>query len=461
MRDGSPAEDSSSFENKGVAWMFTTYKEALDWIHARLRLGIKPGLKRMEYMMERLGHPETKMKSVHIGGTNGKGSTVTFLRSILEASGYSVGTFTSPYIEQFNERISVNGKPIRDDELVELTNIIRPLADELEKTELGGPTEFEVITAMSFYYFANVKQVDIVIYEVGLGGRFDSTNIIYPLASVITNIGLDHTNILGHSYAEIAFEKAGIIKPAVPIFTAAKQPEALNVIKEQAKNKQAPLFQLDQEFSIFDHYSVDRGEVFSMVSGEFQSFTGLETSMLGKHQTENASLAVMTAQYLHESGSFVITEEAVRKGLKMAYWPGRLEIVSENPLIILDGAHNNEGISALVQELTNRYTDKSVHIIFAALKDKKLDQMIHQLDQVADKITFVSFDFPRAADAEDLVKISQSPQKLAVDDWKTYIMEEIQAVEPNRLLVITGSLYFISDVKTNLYEFLKNNTISL
>lgn len=440
--------------------MFTTYKEALDWIHARLRLGIKPGLKRMEYMMERLGHPESKMKTIHIGGTNGKGSTVTFLRSILEASGYSVGTFTSPYIEQFNERISVNGKPIHDDELVELTNIIRPLADELEKTELGGPTEFEVITAMSFYYFANVKQVDMVIYEVGLGGRFDSTNIIYPLASVITNIGLDHTNILGHTYAEIAFEKAGIIKQGVPIFTAAKQAAAQNVIKEQAENKKAPLFRLNQEFSIFNHYSVERGEVFSL-DCEFQSFTGLETSMLGKHQTENAALAVMTAQYLNVSGSFVITEEAVRKGLKTAYWPGRLEIVSENPLIILDGAHNDEGISALVQELTNRYTDKSIHIIFAALKDKKLEQMIHQLDQVADKITFVSFDFPRAAEAEDLLKISQSEQKLAVDDWKTYINEEIQTADINGLLLITGSLYFISEAKTNLYEFLKNKSISL
>jgi dihydrofolate synthase/folylpolyglutamate synthase len=149
--------------------MFTTYSEALDWIHARLRLGIKPGLARMEWMMEKLGHPELKMKTVHIGGTNGKGSTVTFLRSILEAGGYSVGTFTSPYIEQFNERISVNGKPISDEEVLELTNVIAPLADELEDTELGGPTEFEVITAMSFYYFANVNQVDIVLYEVAWG----------------------------------------------------------------------------------------------------------------------------------------------------------------------------------------------------------------------------------------------------------------------------------------------------
>src|SRR4051812_11027369 len=170
-------------QKDGVSRMFTTYKQALEWIHGRLRLGIKPGLKRMEWMMDKLDHPETKMKTVHIGGTNGKGSTVTFLRSILEAGGYSVGTFTSPYIEQFNERISVNGKAITDEELLQLANIIRPLADELEETELGGPTEFEVITAMAFYYFATMNKVDIVIFEVGLGGRFDSTNIIQPLAS--------------------------------------------------------------------------------------------------------------------------------------------------------------------------------------------------------------------------------------------------------------------------------------
>ena len=177
--------------------MFATYQEALDWIHGRLKLGIKPGLKRMEWLMEKLAAPHKELKAVHVGGTNGKGSTVTFLRSILQEGGYTVGTFTSPYIEQFNERISVNGKPISDGELLTLANIIRPLADELDATELGGPTEFEVITAMAFVYFSKINPVDLVIFEVGLGGRFDSTNIVSPLLSVITNIGLDHTNILG------------------------------------------------------------------------------------------------------------------------------------------------------------------------------------------------------------------------------------------------------------------------
>jgi dihydrofolate synthase / folylpolyglutamate synthase len=440
--------------------MFTTYKEALEWIHLRLRLGIKPGLKRMEWMMDRLGNPETKIKAVHIGGTNGKGSTLTFLRSILQENGYTVGTFTSPYIEQFNERISVNGEPIDDEEILALANIIRPLADELEETELGGPTEFEVITAMSFYYFAHANQVDFVLYEVGLGGRLDSTNILSPLASIITNIGLDHTNILGYTYEEIAFEKAGIIKEGTSVFTAVKHHGALRVIEEQADRKEAPIYRLNQEFSITSHESREKGEIFTLQT-ENQTMGHLEISMIGKHQTENAALAVIAAQYLNQQGVVAITEQALRSGLKKAYWPGRFEILSENPLVIIDGAHNDEGISTLVHELSSRYADKQIHIVFAALKDKKLDKMIAQLDQVANQISFVSFDFPRAAAAQDLLKISHSLNKLAIDNWESYLLDEIANLETNSMLVITGSLYFISEAKPHLCKFLKNMTISL
>ena len=437
--------------------MFTTYKEALDWIHARLRLGIKPGLIRMEWMMDKLGHPENNIQAVHIGGTNGKGSTVTFLRSILEAEGYTVGTFTSPYIEQFNERISVNGEPISDEELVRLANIIRPLADELEETELGGPTEFEVITAMAFYYFANLSKLDIVIFEVGLGGRFDSTNIIQPLASIITNIGLDHTNILGNTYEEIAFEKAGIIKEDTPIFTAVKHPGALKVIEEQAAKKSAPIYRLNQEFTISDHESPARGEQFTLQT-ERETLRQLTISMMGQHQTENAALAVMAALYLQNKGSYSISEQAYRKGLKKAYWPGRFEILSEKPLVVIDGAHNEEGITALVHELSTRFLGKRIQIVFAALRDKKLDEMIAKLDKIANHITFVSFDFPRAAKAEELLAISQSANKLAVDEWQTYLLEEINRLEGNDMLVVTGSLYFISEAKPVLSRIIGNKT---
>jgi dihydrofolate synthase / folylpolyglutamate synthase len=440
--------------------MFTTYNEALDWIHGRLRLGIKPGLARMEWMMEKLGHPERKMKTVHIGGTNGKGSTVTYLRCILEAAGYSVGTFTSPYIEQFNERISVNGKPIRDEEILELTNVILPLANELEETELGGPTEFEVITAMSFYYFANINQVDIVLYEVGLGGRFDSTNIIHPIASIITNIGLDHTNILGHTYEEIAFEKAGIIKKGTPVFTAVKNENALKVIEKQAEINHAPLYRLNQEFSVTSHNPEETGEIFTLKNKQI-TWGQLEISMIGQHQTENAALAVMAARSINHEDDFSINESAIRTGLKKAYWPGRFDILSKKPLVIIDGAHNDEGIAALVHELSNRYSMNTIHIVFAALKDKKLDQMIAQLDNIADEISFVSFDFPRAAEAIDLYSISNSNNKVIVENWESYLGKIIQKMDQNQVLVVTGSLYFISEAKPYLCEFLKNNKISL
>ncbi|MEH7118472.1 folylpolyglutamate synthase/dihydrofolate synthase family protein [Neobacillus vireti] len=435
--------------------MFTTYQEALDWIHGRLRLGIKPGLTRMEWMMDKLGSPEKKIKAVHVGGTNGKGSTVTFLRSILQAGGYTVGTFTSPYIEQFNERISVNGKPISDEEILELTNVIKPLADELEETELGGPTEFEVITAMAFYYFANTSNIDIVIFEVGLGGRFDSTNIIQPLASIITNIGLDHTNILGDTYEEIAFEKAGIIKNNTPIFTAVKHPGALQVIEENAEKKSAPISRLNQEFQISGHESMARGEVFDLKSKSL-AFERLEITMIGQHQTENAALAVLAVDYLNQAG-FQVTEQAIRMGLKKAYWPGRLEILSENPLVLIDGAHNQEGITALVHELSTRYSDRHIHIVFAALRDKKLDEMIAMLDGIADQISFVSFDFYRAAQAEELYQISHSENKLAVDDWKPYLFEQVKNVGSGEMLVVTGSLYFISEAKPFICENLGKN----
>ncbi|MDP4164092.1 MAG: folylpolyglutamate synthase/dihydrofolate synthase family protein [Bacillota bacterium] len=434
--------------------MFVTYEEALEWIHSRLRLGIKPGLKRMEVMMNMLGHPEKDLKTVHVGGTNGKGSTVTYLRSILQEANYSVGTFTSPYIEHFNERISVDGIPISDREIMELVNVIYPLAVELEDSEWGGPTEFEVITAMSMYYFSKVRPVDVVIYEVGLGGRFDSTNIISPLLSIITNIGLDHTNILGETHEKIAFEKAGIIKRNTPIITGVSQQDALNVIEKQANEMEAQLFRLIHDIVVYDHSSLPRGESFSLKT-PWGKMENLAISMIGYHQTENAALAISAARYLTVECSFNIGEAEIRKGLESSYWPGRFEILNDKPEIIIDGAHNEEGITVLVNELKNRYGDKKIHIMFAALKDKKLDKMIEQLDEIAYKIMFVSFDFPRAARAAELSDLSQSENKRAFEDWQTVLNQEIVELGLDEILVVTGSLYFISTIKPHLCKFFK------
>jgi dihydrofolate synthase / folylpolyglutamate synthase len=436
--------------------MFDTYEQAIDWIHARLRLGIKPGLTRMEWMLERLDHPERRIKTIHIGGTNGKGSTVTFLRSILQGAGYRVGTFTSPYFEQFNERISINGQPINDQELIELTNVIKPLADELDQTELGGPTEFEVITAMSLYYFAKMSPVDVAIYEVGLGGRFDSTNVIHPLLSIITSIGLDHTAILGDTYEQIAFEKAGIIKNGVSVITGVKQPEALDVIRKKAIEGKSPLYHLGDEFSTSSRESLERGEQFSF-SSMFGQIQKLKTTMIGSHQVDNAACAVMASHVLANYYSFMIEEKHIREGLTQAYWPGRLEILSENPLVLIDGAHNEEGINALAREINSRYADKKISILFAALKDKKLDKMIATLEEATDQLTFTTFDFPRAASAEELMEVgSNSGTKSIAVDYRNYLDKKINELNKDEIFIITGSLYFLSEAKPYIVNVLKN-----
>lgn len=433
--------------------MIHTYEEALSWIHGRLRLGIKPGLSRMEWMMERLGHPVNKIKAIHVAGTNGKGSTVSYLRNILQEAGYKVGTFTSPYIETFNERISVNGYPISDDEIVSLLNAIKPLAEELEELELGGPTEFEVITAMALYYFGERADIDFVIMEVGLGGRFDSTNIIKPLASVITSIGLDHMNILGESIEEIASEKAGIIKQNIPVVSAVSQEEAIDIIFNKAKEEKSPFYQLEQDFFILNHQS-NNGETFTLKAHN-KTFQNLTITMKGAHQVRNASLAVIVVQILQTNGVLQVRDSQLVAGLAKTKWIGRFEEISKEPQVILDGAHNPEGVKSLVDTIKTHLSDKKVHLIFSALADKKLHVMIEQLEEVAHTLTFTSFEFPRAAKTSELYENSSRGEKIrTIDNWHEALDHEIEHVasEENAVLVVTGSLYFIAEVRSYLVK---------
>lgn len=431
--------------------MVRTYKEAVDWIHSRLSLGVKPGLKRMEWMMEKLDHPERRIKAIHIGGTNGKGSTVCFLRHILQEAGYRVGTFTSPYVEQFNERISINGQPISDVDLIKLVQVIQPLAEELEQTELGGPTEFEVITAMALYYFGKMNVQDIVIFEVGLGGRLDSTNIIYPLLSVITNVGYDHIHILGNTLEQIAFEKAGIIKAGIPVITAVDQPEALQVVEEKAKSLRAKVYALDRDFTIFAHEPTTDGERFSLQT-PFTSYGDVTTSMLGAHQVKNAALALMVADYLRTYYSFLIEREHMYHGIQRAAWLGRFEKMNDRPLIIIDGAHNEEGIDSLVATMNAHYPNRRVHVLFTALGDKPVTAMIRKLESIAETMTFTTFDFPRALSAEQLAEQAMHPNVQWTNDWKQWLKEKRKQVAKDDIILITGSLYFISNVR----NFIKN-----
>ena len=435
--------------------MLQTYEEALFWIHSRLRLGIKPGLKRMEWMLDRLNNPERKLTAIHVAGTNGKGSTVSYLRSILQVAGYQVGTFTSPYFEVFNERISLNGKPIDNEEILSLTNVIQPLALELESTELGPPSEFEIITAMAFYYFGTHEEIDVVLFETGLGGRLDSTNVINPILSIITNIGYDHMNLLGETLPKIAYEKAGIIKKNIPLITSVEQSEALKVIIDTATTLQAEMYRIEKEYKIVNQHPVSDGEIFSLRT-PFQSFDNLKITMKGEHQVKNAALAVMAINYLQKQSSFDLTDSHIKEGLLHARWIGRFEQLCDDPIIIIDGAHNPEGINSLVKTLSSRYSTKKIQIIFSALRDKKLTDMLTPLESVADSITFTSFDFPRVFTAKELYEMSTIHNKSYDENWKSCIDTSLLKISEDEILIVTGSLYFLSEVRPYIVNNTKN-----
>lgn len=426
--------------------MFKTYEEALEWIHGRLVLGMKPGLKRMEWMMAKLGHPEKRFKSIHVAGTNGKGSTVTYLRCMLEAADQVVGTFTSPYMTVFNERISVNGEPISNEEILRLANLVYPLVIELEQTPLGGPSEFEIVNTMMFLYFGE-GHADVVLVEVGLGGLVDSTNVVTPVVSVITTIGLDHMHILGNTLEEIAFQKAGIIKPGVPVVTGNIPPEALQVIEEVADENGSKMIQFKHDYFISKWKTLPTwGEQFTF-EDDFICLRQATISMLGEHQVENAAQAIEALRvYSHETG-LAIGHEAMLRGLKQAFWPGRMEKINDEPLIIMDGAHNEPAMKRLVATLKQDFAQQEIYVIFAALEDKAVAEMLGLVQQLPNsQLTVTSFDYPRAAKAEVLAE-NLSGNYQVEENWQTALVETINEMDDSSVLVITGSLYFISEVR--------------
>ena len=432
--------------------LFTSYKESIEWITGRLQLGITPGLERMYEMLERLGNPHLNIRAIHVGGTNGKGSTISFLQNILSAGGYSVGTFTSPYIVNYNEQFSVNGNPILNEDFVQVVSKVKEVVLEVEKLSCGAPTEFEILTAIAFYYFGIYKPQDFVLIEVGLGGELDSTNVITPLISIITSIGYDHMGILGNSLIDIARNKAGIIKEGVPIISTVLQEEAVEEIVRVAEMKKSPFYLLERDFFVEDFKSKE-GELFSFCSPS-KKFIQLQTSMIGCHQIFNASCALMAIELLQEKKIISISEQVIRKGLLNAKWVGRLEKLSDNPIVLIDGAHNEQGIQSLVETIQNHYVDRKIHVLFSALKDKEVSKMIVQLEPIASILTMTTFDFPRAHTKEELFELSklyEGNTKIQFESsFQKAISEICKKIEKNDVLLITGSLYFISNVREYL-----------
>ncbi|MFR0596498.1 bifunctional folylpolyglutamate synthase/dihydrofolate synthase [Limosilactobacillus mucosae] len=429
------------------------YDDALAFIHGRTKFKKIPTLKRMRRFLQELGNPQENLDYLHITGTNGKGSTTAMLRSMLMADGLSVGTFTSPFIVRFNERISLNGQPIPDDELVKTVQKVAPVVDYLDEVlPEGGPTEFEIDTAIMFTWFAKMRP-DVVILEVGIGGLFDSTNVIVPKVSGIVSVGYDHMHVLGDTLGEIAAQKAGIIKPKVPVVIGRLPKAASQVIIEAAQDKQAPLYENGRQFTakkLNDHQLKNEIEYDGLMIHRQRFQLGL----LGEYQVDNAAVAITMAQlYLKQQG-LPIDVRSFRQGLADTRWPGRLEVVNDSPLVVLDGAHNLPGMQALTTTIKDDFKNMEIYVLVAILADKQYQLMLGEIASLPNvhlMLTNFAGPGPKRPSA-DLKKAAQDietrwPIKTAAS-WQEGLLKISKEASADDAILITGSLYFISEVRS-------------
>lgn len=402
--------------------MFKTTHDFIDYCTNRMNKG-RFNLDHFKALLEKLGNPQLKLKTVHIAGTNGKGSTTDYLRSILQTAGYKVGTFTSPHLEVHNDRIRINNVYISDEELLEYGNRFYTL---IEENELSM---FEIDTLIAIYYFCE-KNVDIALFEVGLGGRLDATNVILPLVSLITSIGYDHMDILGHTLEEISFEKAGIIKENIPLITAEDKENCLFVFKSVCEERSSDFLKIHPAKNVI---------IGDSIQYEYHHLI-IQLNTLAIYQIKNSSLAIECALYLRELG-YTISDENIRMGISSTQWKGRFETISLNPHIIIDGAHNMHGIDALVE--STRLCKKPLIIVFSALKDKETEKMIHALVDIGDEVIVTEFEFYRAATLETLSMNNRVTSIRNPYDAIKYAIKQ----SAGGTCLITGSLYFISEVR--------------
>ena len=408
--------------------MFTTMNQIEQFFENRtLQLGMNFGLSRMEELLEKLGNPHKKLKYIHLAGSNGKGSTLHYIKEMLITEGYTVASFTSPFLEEINEQLRINDENISDEDFIATFQELSPVIQEMDQAG-NGPTQFEILTAMAFSYFHH-RKVDLVLLEAGLGGRLDSTNVIVPLVSIITSISLEHTNILGNTLAEIASEKAGIIKAGVPIISGVTEEEPAQVIEQTAQSLEAPYVQLTKDIVVRDINHTDSTQSFTFAMGD-TVLENLSLQMLGRHQVNNAALAVAAVTLLKDV--FPISETSIREGLLKAKWKGRFEKISDKPTIIIDGAHNEAGIRVLLETLRTQYPNRNYRFVFSALRDKNYTKMIQLLDEVATEIIITEFTHERAASAEELFEESHHEKKRMEKDWRKAIDAVLEQHERGR-----------------------------
>lgn len=414
--------------------MFQTMQQCTDFIFQLKASSYKGApLEAINKILAALGHPERKTKFIHFAGSNGKGSTLNATREILMAHDWTVGAFTSPHLERANERITINQQEISDEQFLRYANAVAQAVEE----QLNGqfPSFFEVVTCIALQHFAE-EEVDIALLETGIGGRLDATNVVIPEVSVITTISLEHTDLLGDTHALIAAEKAGIIKKGKPVVVGVEHPEARETIRQIAQQQEAPSYLLHESF-----------QVERLANGAFHykgdcSISNIQPAMEGIHQQNNAALAITASKLVLGE----LREEAVRVALHRAKWQGRFERFGTN--LILDGAHNSEGTAALIQTLQQVEPNKKYHFLYAALQDKDHAVSIQMMEQVATALYFTTIQMPRAMSAQALA--AQSAHSHIVEDWAKFLTE--QQLAEDELLIITGSLYFIGEVRTFLTQ---------
>ncbi len=420
--------------------MFTTFEAAKDWIESSIRFGDKLDLKRMELASKYLHHPEKQFKSIHVAGTNGKGSTTNYIKNIIKRHGYKVGIYTSPYVVKFNERIGINDAFILDDEIIEYANRIHDICEIILERHQEHVTFFEILTLMAFCYFAD-QAVDYAVIEVGLGGLLDATNIIIPEVSVITNISYDHMKQLGNTLESIAMNKLGIVKPGIPLVTTEKNPFLVPQFQATCRERNAA-------YQLADY---DQASLVSL--GETTTFTYRDhiftIQLPGLHQIKNAVLAIDTFLCLAEKKNIAWDWRMITLGLQETTWPGRFEIF--NHQIILDGAHNVGGIESLKTTIEALYPTKRKIGLFCMMKDKEHEKIIPLLDTLFDEFHFTQIDYKRSATAQELALESQHPQKFTHESI-AQALDVCTNLKENDILIITGSLYFVSDIRPLLIK---------
>ncbi|MEL5865530.1 bifunctional folylpolyglutamate synthase/dihydrofolate synthase [Clostridium cochlearium] len=423
------------------------YTEAIEYIQNTSKYGNNTGTKRVEKILDILGNPHKDLKCIHIAGTNGKGSITSMITSILIESGYRVGMYTSPYIEDFEERIQINRENISKDDLAYYTTIVSEAIEKVVSMGWGYPTEFETITCIMFLYYSK-KQIDYAVIEVGLGGKSDSTNVIKPLVSIITSISYDHVSILGNTIEEIASEKAGIIKENVPVILYPQQQGAYKVIEKTCKEKGSKLIQIDENL-IYHIPNEDFNKSYQVLQiktnkDEYK----VQLSLLGSHQRMNCAVAIYTIEELMDRG-IKITKEDILRGLSNVKWPGRLEMLKSNPLVVLDGAHNLDGITKLKESVEHYFRYKKLVLIIGILSDKDVEKMIEIITPMADKIIAVTPNSYRGKTAQELIKIIEKHNKNceALDEYKEAYIKALDYCDNEDMILICGSLYMIGDMR--------------